>query len=157
MAITLAAVAAVWPLLSVPAGEAHARPTCFGKPATIAGTNGPNVIRLTGGKDIREIHPLVVRYTGNNPCVPIKLTSVAAVDNMGIRTFFLGGRRVVPKNYKHVVPNLVKFDWFNASTDYANLVIKAIDSPVSNGKAWLTEYAGPTAIVGAQPIASPSI
>jgi hypothetical protein len=113
-------------------------------------------VKLTGGKGLDQIHPLVVRYAGNNPCVPLKLTAVAAVNDMGVRTFFLGSRRVVPKNYKHVEPNLVKFDWFNAATSYGDLVSRAIDSEVANGKAWVTEYAGPTAIVGAQPIAPSS-
>jgi hypothetical protein len=110
-------------------------------------------VKLTGGKGVDQIHPLVVRYPGTNPCVPIKLTSVAAENNMGIRTFFLGTRRVAPKNYKHIELNLVKFDWFNAATAYNDFVSQAIDSPVAMGKAWVTEYAGPTSIVGSQPIA----
>jgi hypothetical protein len=114
-------------------------------------------VKLTGGKGIDQIHPLVVRYPGNNPCVPIKLTSVAAVNDMGIRTFFLGSKRVVPKNYKHVQPNFVNFDWFNATTTYANLVSRAIDEMVANGKAWVTEYAGSTsaAVGGTAPLAQP--
>jgi MYXO-CTERM domain-containing protein len=105
---------------------------------------------------IDEIHPLVVRFPGTQPCVPLKLTAVAAVDDMGVRTFFLGNNRVVPKNYKQVVPNAVKLDWFNVSTSYNNYVGRAVDSPIANGKAFITEYAGPTAIVGAAPIASSS-
>jgi hypothetical protein len=113
-------------------------------------------VKLTGGAGISEIHPLVVRYAGNNPCVPLKLTSVAAIEDMGIRTFFLGTQRVVPKNYKHVVPNLAKLDWFNASTSYADLIGRAVDSPLANGQAWVTEYAGPAAIIGTSKIASPT-
>jgi MYXO-CTERM domain-containing protein len=113
-------------------------------------------VKLTGGAMIDEIHPLVVRFPGTQPCVPLKLTAVAAVEDMGVRTFFLGNNRVVPKNYKHVVPNLAKLDWFNAATSYANYIGRAVDSPLANGKAFVTEYAGPTAIVGAAPIASSS-
>jgi len=113
-------------------------------------------VKLTSGAGIDEIHPLVVRFAGTQPCVPLKLTAVAAVDDMGVRTFFLGNNRMVPRNYKHVVPNAVRLDWFNASTIYNSYVGKAVDSPIANGKAFVTEYAGPTAIVGAAPIASPS-
>ena len=113
-------------------------------------------VKLTGGKGIDEIHPLVVRYDGTKPCVPLRLTSVAAAENMGVRTFFLGRGRVAPSNYKHVVPNLLKLDWFNAATNYEDLISRAVDSPVANGKAFVTEYAGPTAIVGATMIASSS-
>ena len=59
-------------------------------------------VKLTGGTGIDEIHPLVVRYAGSQPCVPIKLTRVAAVEDMGIRTFFLGTSRVGPTNFKSI-------------------------------------------------------
>jgi hypothetical protein len=54
-AVALAiAVGALVALLAVPSGSARARPTCFGKPATIVGTNHRDVItkKLTRGKDI---------------------------------------------------------------------------------------------------------
>src|SRR5258708_14086805 len=57
-------------------------------------------VKLTGGAGIDEIHPLVVRYTGTEPCVPLKLTAVAAVEDIGVRTLFLGNPRTVPKSYK---------------------------------------------------------
>jgi hypothetical protein len=113
-------------------------------------------VKLTGGAGIDEIHPLVVRYTGTEPCVPIKLTAVAAVEDMGIRTFFLGTRRVVPKNFKHMVLNPVRLNWLGLGSNYKELVSRAADSFVADGKAFVTEYAGPTAIVGANPIAPPS-
>src|SRR5262249_46519517 len=84
------------------------------------------------------------------------LTSVAAVEDMGIRTFFMGNHRVVPKNYMHVVPNLVKFDWFNASSGYQDMISRAVDSDLANGHAFVTEYAGPSAILGTQEIAQRS-
>jgi MYXO-CTERM domain-containing protein len=109
-------------------------------------------VKLTGGAGIDEIHPLVVRYAGDKPCVPIKLTKVAAVDDMGIRTFFLGNDRVGPTNYKSITLNPVRLDWVNFGSNYKELVSRAVDSPVADGKAFVTEYAGPTAIVGATPL-----
>jgi hypothetical protein len=107
-------------------------------------------VKLTGGAGIDEIHPLVVRYTGTEPCVPIKLTRVAAVEDMGIRTFFLGKDRVVPTNYKSIEINPARLDWMALGSNYKTVVSRAVDSPVANGHAFVTEYAGPTAIVGAQ-------
>jgi MYXO-CTERM domain-containing protein len=104
-------------------------------------------VKLTGGAGVDEIHPLVVRYMGTEPCVPLKLTSVAAVDNMGIRTFFLGDERVVPKSYKHITLNPVRIDWLNFAPNYNDVVSHAADSPVANGKAFVTEYAGPSTVV----------
>jgi MYXO-CTERM domain-containing protein len=106
-------------------------------------------VKLTGGAGIDEIHPLVVRYAGDKPCVPIKLTKVAAADDMGIRTFFLGNDRVGPINYKSITLNPVRLDWLAFGSNYKELVSRAVDSPVADGKAFVTEYAGPTAIVGA--------
>jgi MYXO-CTERM domain-containing protein len=113
-------------------------------------------VKLTGGAGTDQIHPLVVRYQGTEPCVPLKLTAVAAVEDMGVRTFFLGTKRVVPKGQKHVVPNPVKLDWMTLGANYTSLVSSAVDSPIANGHAFVTEYAGPTAVVGTGAIASPS-
>jgi hypothetical protein len=113
-------------------------------------------VKLTGGADVDQIHPLIVRYPGTEPCVPLKLTAVAAVEDMGVRTFFLGTKRVVPKGSKHVVANPVRADWMALGSNYTTLVSRAVDSPVANGHAFVTEYAGPTAIVGTGAIASPA-
>ena len=104
-------------------------------------------IKLTGGAGVEEIHPLIVRYPGNEPCVPLKLTAVAAVENMGVRTFFLGQRRFVPVNYKHVALNPARLDWLNFGANYTDVVSRAVDSPVADGRAFVTEYAGPSSVV----------
>jgi hypothetical protein len=105
-------------------------------------------VKLTGGTGIDEIHPLVVRYAGSKPCVPIKLTRVAAVEDMGIRTFFLGTSRVGPINFKSIELNPARLDWMALGSNYKEVVSRAVDSAIANGKAFVTEYAGPTAILG---------
>jgi hypothetical protein len=113
-------------------------------------------IKLTGGAGIDQIHPLVFRYQGSEPCVPLKLTSVAAVENMGVRTFFLGDDRVFPTNYKHVVLNPVRLDWLQFGANYSTLVSRAVDSAVANGQAFVTEYAGPSNVVNPFALNNPS-
>ncbi len=113
-------------------------------------------IKLIGGAGIDQIHPLVFRYQGSEPCVPLKLTSVAAVENMGVRTFFLGDDRVFPTNYKHVVLNPVRLDWLNFGSNYSTLVSRAVDSAVANGQAFITEYAGPSNVVNTFALDNPS-
>jgi hypothetical protein len=103
-------------------------------------------IKLVGGADTNEIHPIVIRYQGDQPCVPLKLTAVAAVEDMGVRTFFLGDGRVVPSNYKHVTLNSVRIDWLGLGQNYSQVVSRAADSPVANGRAFVTEYAGPNTL-----------
>ena len=102
-------------------------------------------LRPAAGSD--EIHPLVLRYPGDEPCVPIKLTRIAAVDDMSIRTFFLGDRRVVPTNFKHVTLNPVRLEYRAPGANYNLAVSRAVDAPVANGRAFLTEYAGVSSTV----------
>jgi hypothetical protein len=104
-------------------------------------------VKLTGGAGIDEIHPLVVRYPGTEPCVPLELTKVAAVEDMGVRTFFLGSDRIVPKNYKHVALNPLMINWLNLATNYDEVISHAVDNPVADGHAFVTEYAGPSNVV----------
>ena len=106
-------------------------------------------IKLTGSAGVDEIHPLVFKYQGNEPCVPLKLTAVAAVEDMGVRVFFLGDDRVYPTNYKHIELNPVRLDWQARGANYTQLVNRAVDSAVANGQAFVTEYAGPSSVIGA--------
>lgn len=113
-------------------------------------------IKLTAGANSNEIHPLVFRYEGNEPCVPLKLTAVAATEDMGVRTFFLGDERVVPTNYKHVTLNPARIDWSSMGQNYVQAVSRAVDSPVANGRAFVTEYAGPSDVLSESAFYSPA-
>jgi hypothetical protein len=104
-------------------------------------------IKLTGGVGVDEIHPLVVKYHGTQPCVPLKLTAVAAVENMGVRTFFLDKGRWMPTNFKHIEINPVRLDWMGFGENYLEAVTRAVDSDVAMGRAFVTEYAGSSAVV----------
>jgi MYXO-CTERM domain-containing protein len=105
--------------------------------------------KLTQGAGVDEIHPVTLRYPGNEPCVPIKLTRIAAQPDMDIRTFFLGSERVGPSNYHNVVVNEAQLDWPNFASNYKEVVSLAVDEEPANGHGFVTEYAGASAIVGA--------
>ncbi|MFO7561421.1 MAG: DUF2330 domain-containing protein [Enhygromyxa sp.] len=102
--------------------------------------------KLRGGLGVNEIHPLVIRYPGIEPCIPLRLTRIAATEDMAIRALFLGHQRAVPQNWPHVALNWAKFDWvsFGFQT-YQGLVADAIDE--AGGRAFVTEYAGTDAVV----------
>ena len=94
-----------------------------------------------------EIHPLAIRYPGIEPCIPIRLTRIAATEDMAIRAFFLGQRRVVPQNWPHVELNWAKLDWLgDLAAGYRELVATAVDE-AEGGRAFVTEYAGTDAVV----------
>jgi len=110
-------------------------------------------VKLRGGVDTNEIHPLAIRYPGTEPCIPIRLTRIAAVDDMRIRAFFLGQERVAPSNWPHVVLNHSRFDWVNGpALSYDEVVGLAIDE--AGGRAFVTEYAGTDAVVSTSGIHS---
>jgi MYXO-CTERM domain-containing protein len=103
-------------------------------------------IKLTAGAAVEAIQPLVFRFAGSEPCVPIRLTSVAARDDMGIRAYFLGEERWAPSNYKHVLVNPMAFDWVNLDfTTYVETLSRAVDE--AGGQAFVTEYAGPSEVI----------
>jgi hypothetical protein len=112
--------------------------------------------KLRGGTGVDEIHPIAIRYAGVEPCIPIRLTRIAATEDMAIRAFFLGHDRVVPQNWPHVLLNWVKFDWVGWSVFgadiYEELVSAAIDE--AGGRAFITEYAGTDAVVATVGIAN---
>ncbi|MEW5848705.1 MAG: DUF2330 domain-containing protein [Myxococcota bacterium] len=103
-------------------------------------------VKLIRDAGSNELHPLVVRYLGDKPCVPLKLTAIASVENMGVRAFFLGQNRVVPERYKHVELNPLRVDWLNRGSNYRTVVNNAVNE-AQGGLAFITEYAGPSSVV----------
>jgi MYXO-CTERM domain-containing protein len=104
-------------------------------------------LKLSNRAGVDEIHPIVIRYDGDEPCVPIRLTAIAAVDDMEIRTFFLQDARVVPMNYRHVLVNPLKLDWLNNANNYKEVISMAVDAQEADGNAFVTEYAGPSNVI----------
>ncbi len=104
-------------------------------------------IKLANNVGVKEIHPIVLRFQGQEPCVPLKLTAIAAQDDMEVRVFFLDSTRVVPANYRHVLVNPLKLDWFNNAANYKEVISMAVDAQMANGNAFVTEYAGPSNVV----------
>jgi MYXO-CTERM domain-containing protein len=103
--------------------------------------------KLTNGAETEEIHPIMIRYQGMEPCVPIRLTQIAAVDDMDIRVFFFGDHRAAPTNYRHIEINQTTLDWVNLADNYKDVVTQAIDSDMADGHAFVTEYAGDSTVI----------
>ena len=103
--------------------------------------------RLRHLAGVEDLHPVVIRYEGTEPCIPIRLTAVAAVEDMDIRAMFLGEARVLPTNYRHVRLNQLRLDWLQSAPNYAEVVSRALDE--AGGRALITEYAGDSDIVDA--------
>ncbi|HLT36458.1 MAG TPA: DUF2330 domain-containing protein [Enhygromyxa sp.] len=103
-------------------------------------------VKLTAGAEVDEIHPLAFRFAGDEPCVPIRLTRIAAEQDMGIRAYFLGQDRWAPISYEHVVLNPLAYDWrIGGEFNYLELLTLAVDE--AGGHAFVTEYAGTSGVV----------
>lgn len=100
-------------------------------------------LKLRKGNDAGDVQPVVVRYKADYPMIPIVLTSVAANPDMGIQVWVLGKDRAIPRNYRHTVLNEEHIDWFNAGTNYNDVIIAATNE-AERGQSFVTEYAGST-------------
>ena len=61
--------------------------------------------KLTKGTDVGAIRPVILTYESKLPMIPIRPTSVAAHDDMGIQVWVFGPSQAVPDNYKSLVLN----------------------------------------------------
>jgi MYXO-CTERM domain-containing protein len=99
-------------------------------------------LRLTKGANTGSIRPIVLTYDATQPMIPIKLTAVAANEDMGVMTWLLGEGRGVPQNYLALELNEARINWFNASQNYESVVTAAADD--AEGHGFVTEYAAAT-------------
>lgn len=105
-------------------------------------------LKLKMGAEIDEVQPIVLTYDGDESCVPIRLTRIAAEEDMDLRIFFLGQHRAVPINYRHVLVNPLRIDWLNNAANYKEVITAAVDSEMADGNAFVTEYAGASSVAG---------
>ena len=103
--------------------------------------------KLVNDAEVSDIHPVVLRFPVEEACVPLRLTRIAAVDDMDVRTFFLADDRVVPSTYRHVLVNPLKLDWPNQASNYKEVITLAVDAEEADGRAFVTEYAGSSDVV----------
>ncbi|HET9954437.1 MAG TPA: DUF2330 domain-containing protein, partial [Polyangiaceae bacterium] len=99
-------------------------------------------LRLTKGSTTGSIRPISLTYEASKPMIPIKLTAVAANQNMGVMTWLLSTARGVPQNYYSLELNEARINWFNANSNYNDVVNEAADS--ASGHGFVTEMAGST-------------
>lgn len=101
-------------------------------------------VKLQQNRGVGSIQPLIMKYQSDKPVVPIRLTAVAALEDMGVLVWLLGDARAVPENYLHVTPNYTRLNWFagtqNAYGSYQTLITEAMNE--AGGQGFATDYAG---------------
>ncbi|WAS99585.1 DUF2330 domain-containing protein [Nannocystis punicea] len=110
--------------------------------------------KLLHGAGVEELQPIVMTYEGTTPCVPLRLTAIAAMPDMPVRVFGLGHSRYAPSTYRHVELNDVAIDWTTNASNYTEVVARALDAPMADGHGFVTEYAGGSNVVSREGIFS---
>ena len=112
-------------------------------------------IKLQNGQGVNAIRPVTLEMDDAEPCVPLRLTSIAAQDDMTITVTVAGNGRAVVKNYFDVVINPLRLTLLDPQTpvpclgaaktgatchipkNYAQVLAAAIDE--AGGHAFVTE------------------
>jgi MYXO-CTERM domain-containing protein len=106
-------------------------------------------LRLEKDRTTGDIQPISLKMRGNEVCVPIRLTAIAAQADMDITALVLSNEgRAIPENYYHVSLNLARIDWARQGANYRQLVSQAADE--GEGNAFTTEFSGSTLIFAGQ-------
>lgn len=109
----------------------------------IAGGSYFVALRLQKDRAVGEIQPIVLHYTNGEPCIPIRLTRIATVDDMPIRAYFLASTAMRSTNYTMLTPDLTDDEGlFLGTRSYDSVVTNAVDD--AGGRAFVTDYLGPT-------------
>jgi len=104
-------------------------------------------MKLAPDSEVSDIAPIQVTYPGDEPMVPLVLTSVAAEPEMGVVVFVAGGARYESANYTNleVDSELVQAHPTFGDSNYYPLVSWQIDD--AGGEAMVTEFMDSTQVV----------
>lgn len=103
-------------------------------------------LKLQANRGTGDLKPIVLKMENTTPCIPIRLTAIAASADMPILAYFFSKGRAVPTNFRHVIVNEEAIDWMNYGSNYRQLATAAVSE--AGGKAFLTEFAGATSKLG---------
>jgi hypothetical protein len=101
-------------------------------------------LKLRAGESAGDVTPIVLRYASDLPMIPITLTQVGAIPDMGVLVWSLGDARAIPRNYYQVEIDEMPI-WENLLS-YPQQAILAVHS-APNRHGFLTEYAGTSAVM----------
>ena len=102
-------------------------------------------LKLAADREAGDLQPIAMTYAAETPGIPIRLTAVATVPDLGVLAWILAEQRAIPENYLHVQINEALIDWFSGGFNYPEVVTAAANE--AGGQAFVTDYAGPSSIV----------
>ena len=100
-------------------------------------------MQLLPDQGAQDVQPVKITYPSDQPMIPLRLTAVAANQDMAVLTWFYAEKQAVPMNYAemHIQDQELIFTTFGGS-NYRQLMGEKADE--YGGQAFITEYAAPT-------------
>jgi hypothetical protein len=102
-------------------------------------------LKLRADQTSSDITPIILQLDDTEPCIPLRLTAIAAQDDMPITAYFLGAARAVSTNYPEVDLDFAALDLSQPGFAYPPLVSAAVDE--AGGRAFVTEFSGSSSIL----------
>jgi len=99
-------------------------------------------LKLQKDRDAGEIQPIVLTSANDEPCIPLRLTRIAATPDMPVTAYFIGDTRVRPMNYMLVDPDFDETGLWWGGLPYSEYITGVVDD--AGGHAFVTDYAGDT-------------
>ncbi len=99
-------------------------------------------LKLTKDAETGDLRPIVLRMQGAGltPCVPLRLTAIAAAQDMPVRVWTLADDRAVSTNFQEVVPNDFFLHFPQGTETPDEILAAAIDE--AGGRGFAVDYAG---------------
>jgi hypothetical protein len=104
-------------------------------------------MKLAPEAGVENIQPIIIKYPGQEPMVPIALTAVASEPEMGVLVFIAGDTRWEAQNFANLEVDRenVQWDVLTNTNNYYPLLSWMIDQ--SDGRAFVTEFAGDSSLL----------
>ena len=97
-------------------------------------------LQLRAGRADTQVKPIKVSYKSRTPMIPIKLTAVAATDDMPIIAWLFGSSPYEPSNYQEFSIDNTEIFFDNFGNDNFDLLRRNKADGFDDGQAWLAEY-----------------
>ncbi|HEY3593380.1 MAG TPA: DUF2330 domain-containing protein, partial [Polyangiaceae bacterium] len=110
-------------------------------------------MRLLPDKDVTDIEPVKMTYTGQEPMIPLQLTAIAARPQMGVVVWILANQRFSSINYADIYIADEDIAFAIGSNNYRTVVAQKVHAA---GHGFVTELAGPAGPIRDAIVSSPA-
>jgi len=116
--------------------------------AYVAGGFDFIALRLAPGQGVQAMQPVRVVSPGAGLTLPLRMVAAGVGDQVGITLYVIGEGRYESQNFPNAVFDDSKLRWLHlqATSNYEPLAEQIMQG--DGGRTWLTEFSGPSSLVG---------